>query len=390
MTDLVFAAALLGAAVTLASSYALRALLTGEPRPEIPRSGTVVSDTVRDMGQWAFLPLGRALSHAGVAPGTVTLVGLALGLAAGGAFALGRFGLGAFLFSAAAAADCVDGLVARESGRGTRAGAALDAVADRYQEFAILLGVAFAYRHHGAWLLLVLVAVLGTSMSGFVASRAQGHRPRFALRRPARSLLLVAGAAVTPLLSAALSSGRPAWAAELPMLFAIGVVAAFTNASAALSLSGLAEKADQEDHRVFPRLGPAAARVREGMRQRFSALVSAAVDLTVMIVAVEGMGAPPALAAAAGGATGALLSFSLGRRWTHDVADDALAHQAARYALVAATAVGFNAMGEGVAVALGVNYVLARLVIAAAVGALWSAPMQQHYVFRRDPTPAVG
>ena len=126
----------------------------------------------------------------------------------------------------------------------------------------------------------------------------------------------------------------------------------------------------------------AGARARDVIRQRFSVLVAVAVDVTVMVVAVEGMGASPALATAAGGSTGALLAFALGRRWTQDVTDDALAHQAARYALVAATAVGFNAMGEGVAVALGVHYLLARLVIASVVGALWSLPMQQHYVFR--------
>ena len=89
--------------------------------------------------------LARWAAHRGIAPNTVTVTGLAVGAAAVAAFALGsRGGLvaGAVLLQAAFTLDCVDGQLARYSGRTSPFGGWLDAMGDRAKEFAVYGGLA--------------------------------------------------------------------------------------------------------------------------------------------------------------------------------------------------------------------------------------------------------
>jgi putative flippase GtrA len=54
-----------------------------------------------------------------------------------------------------------------------------------------------------------------------------------------------------------------------------------------------------------------------------------------------------------------------------------------RYALVSAASAGWNSFGEHLVHDLAhVRYVLARALVAFAVGLLWNFPMQRHFVFR--------
>ncbi|WP_345337789.1 CDP-alcohol phosphatidyltransferase family protein, partial [Actinomadura viridis] len=89
--------------------------------------------------------LVRLLANRGVAPNTVTVASMALAALAAMWFAAGtRAGMvtGAVLVYLAFVLDCVDGQLARYTGRLTAMGAWLDAVGDRAKEYGLYAGLA--------------------------------------------------------------------------------------------------------------------------------------------------------------------------------------------------------------------------------------------------------
>jgi putative flippase GtrA len=106
-------------------------------------------------------------------------------------------------------------------------------------------------------------------------------------------------------------------------------------------------------------------------------------DFGVMIALVRFAHASPVVATVFGALSGAATNFTLGRRWTFRATDVAPAGQAARYAIVSAASLGWNALGEyGFATVLGLQYVVARALVAVAVSLLWNYPLQRYFVFR--------
>jgi phosphatidylglycerophosphate synthase len=89
--------------------------------------------------------VARWAANRGIAPNAVTVAGLAVGAGATVAFAFGTRAtlvLGAVLLQAAFTLDCVDGQLARYSGRTSPFGGWLDAMGDRAKEFAVYGGLA--------------------------------------------------------------------------------------------------------------------------------------------------------------------------------------------------------------------------------------------------------
>jgi phosphatidylglycerophosphate synthase len=89
--------------------------------------------------------IARFGARRGWTPNAVSIVSLAIGLAAAAAFAAGsRAGLiaGAVLLQVSFAADCVDGQLARYSGKSSRLGAYLDSMFDRTKEYLVYAGLA--------------------------------------------------------------------------------------------------------------------------------------------------------------------------------------------------------------------------------------------------------
>ena len=118
------------------------------------------------------------------------------------------------------------------------------------------------------------------------------------------------------------------------------------------------------------------------LRHQLGAVAATAVDYTVMIVLVSGLGAAAALGTAVGAASGGVLNFALGRRWIFRRSDARAAPQARRYALVSLGSLLLNTCGvhELVGV-LHYPYVAARLAVSFAVSLLWNFPMQRSFVF---------
>ncbi|MGH3042769.1 MAG: CDP-alcohol phosphatidyltransferase family protein [Gaiellaceae bacterium] len=89
--------------------------------------------------------IARFAARRGWTPNAVSIVSLAIGLAAAAAFAAGnRTGLivGAVLLQVSFTADCVDGQLARYTGRSSSLGAYLDSMFDRMKEYVVYAGLA--------------------------------------------------------------------------------------------------------------------------------------------------------------------------------------------------------------------------------------------------------
>lgn len=112
-------------------------------------------------------------------------------------------------------------------------------------------------------------------------------------------------------------------------------------------------------------------------------MVATGVDFGVMVALVEGVAVSPVAATAVGATAGAVTNFALGRTWIFGSTSGAVSGQIGRYALASAASAALNALGEHIVHDLAnVRYLLARALVALAVGVLWNFPMHRHFVFR--------
>ena len=111
--------------------------------------------------------------------------------------------------------------------------------------------------------------------------------------------------------------------------------------------------------------------------------VGSMLDVAVLVLMVE-HGAPIAGAAFCGATAGAVTNFALNKYFAFRDRSPIRGRQLARFGLVAvATAVLMAMAMQLVAVRLGVPYLIAKLVCAAIVFAVWTYPAQRRIVFRR-------
>lgn len=245
--DLACTALLIGLLLAVSGAYAVRVARSGtahHARVDAEGRSALLAKGVMEMLVWAASPVVTACARLRITPDAVTYSSLALGVAAGAAFGTGHFGIGALVATVAAAGDAVDGLLARKLGVGSPAGELLDASVDRYVDFALLAGVAFWFRGEPARLLLALFALLASFMVSYSTAKAEAlgvTPPRGSMRRVERSVLLVGAATLTPL--AALSGAG--WK-NLPMTFALGLVALVGNASAVQRLACVRERVREQ------------------------------------------------------------------------------------------------------------------------------------------------
>jgi CDP-diacylglycerol--glycerol-3-phosphate 3-phosphatidyltransferase len=127
-----------------------------------------------DYVYWLTGPVERALVASGTSPHALTTLGVALSAGAGLAAGYGAFTTAGVLYLVSGILDVLDGRVARRAGRASRAGALFDSVCDRWGEFAILAGLAFALRQHNTGLASVLLATAGSQMVSYTRARAEG------------------------------------------------------------------------------------------------------------------------------------------------------------------------------------------------------------------------
>jgi archaetidylinositol phosphate synthase len=135
----------------------------------------VLSSRYRDQAAALINPVARVLASLGLAPNTITQLGLASGVLAGGSLAMGMLWMGLFFLLLTAFLDVMDGAVARVTGKTSRFGGFLDAVCDRYSDAAILIGIAAFLQGHYA---LVFIVLLGSLMVSYTRSKAENYLAR--------------------------------------------------------------------------------------------------------------------------------------------------------------------------------------------------------------------
>ena len=111
-------------------------------------------------------------------------------------------------------------------------------------------------------------------------------------------------------------------------------------------------------------------------------VVGTALDVGVLVLLVE-HGAPVAVAAFFAAAAGAVLNFVVNKYVAFRDRTRVTPQQLVRFGLVAvATALWMALAMQLVAVELGVPYLLAKLICAVVVFAVWTYPAQRRLVFR--------
>jgi phosphatidylglycerophosphate synthase len=118
----------------------------------------------------------------GLRPNEVTVGSLLIAFVAAGLFARGELAttlVAAVLLQLSLVVDCVDGEVARYTGRFTAVGAWLDGVGDRLKEYCVYAGLAAGYHAWAPAAALLVVQVYRHHVDfGFAANRADAAEPR--------------------------------------------------------------------------------------------------------------------------------------------------------------------------------------------------------------------
>lgn len=133
------------------------------------------TDLMRVRFKGVLDPIGNALNRLGIAPNTMTLLGLAGNLLGAILLAQGRMSLGGLIVLLMGPVDGIDGTMARLRGEPSRFGAFVDSVTDRWSESVIFAGLLWHYLAVGndAGVLLVFAATVGSVMVSYTKSRAE-------------------------------------------------------------------------------------------------------------------------------------------------------------------------------------------------------------------------
>ncbi len=247
MFDLACSLVLTAGCLIVAVAYAGRVSRAGAARhARVDRAGgsPLLGKGAMEMGYWAMRPAALACIALGLTANAVSWMSLALAAAAGGALALGHFGLGAVLSVASSVCDALDGMVARETGTASDAGEVLDAAVDRYAELLFFGGAVLYLRESALAVTLALAATAGAIMVSYSTAKAEAlhvEAPRGAMRRQERAVYLAMGAALVPVAQAAADRlSLPGWVGDAPLLLVLTLIAIVGNVSAARRLRAIA------------------------------------------------------------------------------------------------------------------------------------------------------
>ena len=122
-------------------------------------------------------PIVGLLSHTGVTPNHLSILGFLGNLGAAVFAARGEFLLAGVMMLAFSALDLLDGALARATGRVTKFGAVLDSALDRLSEAAVLGGLTFyfAERNQTEETVLCFAALAGSVFVSYVRAQALSH-----------------------------------------------------------------------------------------------------------------------------------------------------------------------------------------------------------------------
>lgn len=119
-------------------------------------------------------PLATFFNRLGIAPNTMTILGLLMNVGAAYLLSQGQMFWGGLLVLIGGPFDALDGTMARLRGEASDFGAFVDSVTDRYSELFILGGLSFYYTQQGDWLTVMAcyAAAAGSVMVSYTKARA--------------------------------------------------------------------------------------------------------------------------------------------------------------------------------------------------------------------------
>lgn len=356
--------------LAILASYAIRRLVIGPFHDEEMDErgvGGLTSRGMRHVFAWFMRPLWRALASASVPPNAITAMSLVLAATAGLAAASGHFALAGWLFVAGGVLDFLDGRLARESGKATRSGAALDSVVDRYSDSALLVGLSWYYG--GSWVLgIALLALTGSFLVPYV--RARGEALGVAMKdvgfmqRPERVLLLGLGVAFAPIFQVVVAPDEPRPSYHLAAA-ALAIVAVFSHWTAAQRLRYLMVALG---FTLRPRLKGLASRVfvigAFAVAFDYSTMHAFVSEELLSVPTATGLAYLVGAVVGVAGAWGSLVE-GMGRQFVK------------RAAFVAGTSALLNMGGVAAAAVLieGLDYRAAWIVVRAVVLTAWTVPL---------------
>lgn len=149
-------------------------------------------------GHFFDRPLEKVARIIPLQPNTITVIGFIIMIIAC-CFLVSNLYVGGILVLAGGVFDVLDGVVARVNEKGSRFGAFLDSVLDRYSDALILLSIAWnlGNRHNYPGVALCLLTLVGAFLISYSRARAEGLGERCThglMERPERVVLLSLGA----------------------------------------------------------------------------------------------------------------------------------------------------------------------------------------------------
>lgn len=204
--------AVLGTAVLSMPVYAWWGARGGADPLTSDAQGTfVLGHFVRGWFYWVVGPVVHFSVTVGLGPTFYNLLGVAFGIGAGVAFALGHVELGGWGVLLGGVADVLDGRVARSMAVADRRGAFLDSTLDRFAEVGAFVGLAVLFRSSALSLTLAVTAMGGSLLVSYARARgeSQGVVCKLGVMQRAERLLLVGfGGLLDPLVSSLWGAGR--------------------------------------------------------------------------------------------------------------------------------------------------------------------------------------
>jgi putative flippase GtrA len=125
------------------------------------------------------------------------------------------------------------------------------------------------------------------------------------------------------------------------------------------------------------------------IRHHTAALIATAADYLTMVACVELAGIGPVPATALAALVGGITNFTINRHFTYHATQVPVGTQVWRFALVSGSSLGLNTAGEALFHnVLGVQYLLARVIVSTIVSNGWNYPMLKYFVFKQRPPAA--
>lgn len=227
-SELLVLLAILGFAVATIPVYGISGRHRQDDPLESSRRGKfILGGFLRSWFYWFVHPIVAGALALRLSPTFFNLLGVALGIGGGVAFATGHMALGGWGVLLGGAADALDGRIARAQGVAGPRGAFLDATLDRFAEFGALVGVAVWFGDRPLGLVLTATALGASLIVSYARARGEVEGvlcTKGVMQRAERLIALGFGGLLDSTLAGVVGTGR---SGDF-LLWAVGLVAVGT------------------------------------------------------------------------------------------------------------------------------------------------------------------